>query len=34
MTPLHYSSQNGNLSVVEYLVKNGAEINSQNINGI
>jgi len=28
-SPLHWSAQNGHLSVVEYLIKNGAEINAK-----
>jgi len=28
-SPLHYSAHNGHLSVVEYLIKNGAEINAK-----
>jgi len=28
-SPLHYSAQNGHLSVVEYLIKNGADINAK-----
>ena len=30
MTPLHYSVNNGNLGVVEYLIIHGADINSCN----
>jgi len=33
MTPLHYAAQNGHLSVVEYLVNQKADINSQNEKG-
>jgi len=29
MTPLHYASQNGHLSVVEYLVNQKADINAK-----
>jgi len=32
MTPLHYAAENGHLSVVEYLVKNKADINAKNAN--
>jgi len=28
-SPLHWSAQNGHLSVVEYLIKNGADINAK-----
>jgi len=28
-SPLHYSAQNGHLSVVEYLIKNGADLNAK-----
>jgi len=28
-SPLHYSAYNGHLSVVEYLIKNGADINAK-----
>jgi len=31
-SPLHYSAQNGHLSVVEYLIKNGADINDKTQN--
>jgi len=30
MTPLHLASQNGHLSVVEYLVNQKADINAKN----
>jgi len=30
MTPLHYAAINGNLSVVEYLVNQKADINAKN----
>ena len=32
-SPLHYSAQNGHLSVVKYLVSHGANINGKNIDG-
>ena len=28
-SPLHWSARNGHLSVVEYLIKNGADINAK-----
>jgi len=28
-SPLHWSALNGHLSVVEYLIKNGADINAK-----
>jgi len=28
-SPLHYSARYGHLSVVEYLIKNGADINAK-----
>jgi len=28
-SPLHWSAANGHLSVVEYLIKNGADINAK-----
>ena len=28
-SPLHWSAENGHLSVVEYLIKNGADINDK-----
>jgi len=31
MTPLHFASENGHLSVVEYLVSQKADINSKTI---
>jgi len=30
LTPLHYASANGHLSVVEYLVNQKADINAKN----
>jgi len=33
MTPLHYAAQQGHLSVVEYLVNQKADINTQNKQG-
>jgi len=30
LSPLHYSARYGHLSVVEYLIKNGADINAKN----
>jgi len=32
LTPLHYAAQNGNLSVVEYLVNQKADINEKSKN--
>jgi len=29
LSPLHCSAANGHLSVVEYLIKNGADINAK-----
>lgn len=33
-TPLHYAAAKGNLEVVEFLVKNGANVNARNSSGI
>jgi len=33
MTPLHWSSKNGHLSIVEFLVNNGADINLKDYYG-
>jgi len=33
LTPLHYASGNGHLSVVEYLVNQKADINAKNKDG-
>jgi len=33
MTPLHYSSQNCDLKIIQCLINHGAEINSKTVHG-